>query len=118
MYRMRSDYCSTLIGGSHAMHEETVHPDADHLTVTSYCTLGYVSTCVLHIDRSAPLNYIPACVKVIHERLADLNLTAAELNMAKEPGMNGRTWHGQGCLFDEGYGILMLLGILTNPKEA
>ena len=56
--------------------------------------------------------------RVINERLASINLTDAELRMAKEPGLTGRIWHGQSLLFDEGYGILMLLGILTDPKQA
>ena len=47
-----------------------------------------------------------------------MTLTAAEERMAKEPGLAGRIWHGQGLIFDEGYGILMLLGILTDPKQA
>ena len=34
--------------------------------------------------------------------------------MAREPGLAGRIWSGQGLVFDEGYGILMLLGILTD----
>ena len=55
---------------------------------------------------------------IIDKNLSPLNLTAAEERMAKEPGLQGRIWHGQGMVFDEGYGILMLLGILTNPKEA
>ena len=54
--------------------------------------------------------------QVINERLADL--TEAERKMAREPGLSGRIWSGQGLVFDEGYGILMLLGILTDPKQA
>ena len=47
-----------------------------------------------------------------------MNLTEAELKMAKQPGLNGRLWHGQGLIFDEGCGTLMPLGILTGPKQA
>ena len=66
-----------------------------------------------------PITPISLCrTQVINERLACLNLTDAELRMAKEPGLSGRIWHGQGMVFDEGYGILMLLGILTDPKQA
>ena len=39
-------------------------------------------------------------------------------NLTKEPGMAGRIWFGQGLVFDEAYGILMTLGILTDPKQA
>ena len=46
------------------------------------------------------------------------DLTEAERKMAREPGLSGRIWSGQGLVFDEGYGILMLLGILTDPKQA
>ena len=56
--------------------------------------------------------------QVINESLRSSNLTAAEEKMAREPGLNGRIWHVQGLIFDEGYGILMLLGILTDPKQA
>ena len=38
--------------------------------------------------------------------------------MAREPVSTGRIWSGQGLVFDEGYGILMLLVILTDPKQA
>ena len=56
--------------------------------------------------------------QVINESLRSFDLTAAEEKMAREPGLNGRIWHGRGLVFDEGYGILMLLGILTDPKQA
>ena len=46
------------------------------------------------------------------------NLNADERKLAKEPGMGGRIWFGQGLVFDEAYGILMTLGILTDPKQA
>ena len=46
------------------------------------------------------------------------DLTEAERRMAREPGLSVRIWSGQGLVFDEGYGILMLLGILTDPKQA
>ena len=46
------------------------------------------------------------------------NLSADERKLAKEPGMGGRIWFGQGLVFDEAYGILMTLGILTDPTQA
>ena len=46
------------------------------------------------------------------------SLTVDERKVAKEPGMAGRIWFGQGLVFDEAYGILMTLGILTDPKQA
>ena len=67
---------------------------------------------------TTPCQAVVCRTQVINERLASSNLTDAELHMAKEPGLSGRIWHGQGMVFDEGYGILMLLGILTDPKQA
>ena len=46
------------------------------------------------------------------------DLTEAERRMAREPGLSGRIWSGQGLVFDEGYGMFMLLGILTDPMQA
>ena len=57
-----------------------------------------------------------ASAQVIDQLLPDLN--ADERKLAKEPGMGGRIWFGQGLVFDEAYGILMTLGILTDPKQA
>ena len=57
-----------------------------------------------------------ASAQVIDSLLPDLN--ADERKLAKEPGMTGRIWFGQGLVFDEAYGILMTLGILTDPKQA
>ena len=56
--------------------------------------------------------------KIICERLATMCLTDAELKLAKEPGMSGSIWGGRAMIFDEGYGILQLLGIMTDPKQA
>ena len=56
-----------------------------------------------------------ASAQVIDQLLPDL--TADERKLAKEPGMGGRIWFGQGLVFDEAYGILMTLGILTDPKQ-
>ena len=55
-------------------------------------------------------------IQVIDERLSDM--TEAERRMASEPGLTGRIWDGQAMVFDEGYGILMMLGILSDPKQA
>ena len=46
------------------------------------------------------------------------NLNADERKLAKEPGMAGCIWFGQCLVFDVAYGILMTLGILTDPKQA
>ena len=56
-----------------------------------------------------------ASAQVIDQLLPNLN--ADERKLAKEPGMGGRIWFGQGLVFDEAYGILMTLGILTDPKQ-
>ena len=57
-----------------------------------------------------------ASAQVIDQLLPNLNTD--ERKLAKEPGMGGRIWFGQGLVFDEAYGILMTLGILTDPKQA
>ena len=57
-----------------------------------------------------------ASAQVIDQLLP--NLSTDERKLAKEPGMGGRIWFGQGLVFDEAYGILMTLGILTDPKQA
>ena len=44
-----------------------------------------------------------------HQSIASLlpsDLTEPELEMAKQPGMYGRVWYGQGLAFDEAYQIL------------
>ena len=52
--------------------------------------------------------YIYICV-CTHQSIASLlpsDLTDPELEMAKQPGMYGRVWFGQGLAFDEAYQIL------------
>ena len=46
------------------------------------------------------------------------DLTEAERRMAREPGLPGRILPGQGLVFDEGYRTGLLLGILTDPRQA
>ena len=52
--------------------------------------------------------YIYICV-CTHQSIASLlpsDLSEPELEMAKQPGMYGRVWYGQGLAFDEAYQIL------------